>query len=76
MLSNNRISRISKDFAAVCPKLENIILTGNRLASFSELDNLPKQLKRLVCLDNIVYNLPNYRNYVIYRFPLLKMLDY
>lgn len=76
MLSNNRISRISKDFAAVCPKLENIILTGNRLASFSELDNLPKQLKRLVCLDNIVYNLPNYRSYLIYRFPLLKMLDY
>ena len=33
-------------------------------------------MKRLVCLDNVIANLPNYRQYVIFRFPSLKMLDY
>ena len=69
MLANNRISRINKDFAAVCPRLDTIILAGNRLTSFADLDNLPKQLRRLVCVDNVVYNLPNYREYVVFRFP-------
>jgi U2 small nuclear ribonucleoprotein A' len=76
MLANNRISRISKDFAAVCPRLDTLILSGNRLTSFAELDNLPKLIKRLVCMDNVVFNLPNYRLYVVFRFPQLKMLDY
>ena len=57
MLANNRISRISKDFAAVCPRLDTMILSGNRLQSLADLDNLPKQLKRLVCLDNVVCSL-------------------
>ena len=61
MLSNNRISRITKDFAQMCPRLDTIILKSNRLAHLSELDNLPKKLKRLVCLDNVVCNLPNYK---------------
>jgi len=76
MLANNRISRITKDFAQLCPKLETVVLQSNRLQLLSELDNLPGTLKRLVCLDNVVANLPNYRLYVIYKFPLLKMLDY
>lgn len=60
----------------MCPRLDTLILQSNRLAHLSELDNLPKTLKRLVCLDNVVCNLPNYRQYVIFRFPCLKMLDY
>lgn len=42
MLANNRISAITKDFAQVCPRLKTVILSGNRLASFADLDNLPK----------------------------------
>jgi U2 small nuclear ribonucleoprotein A' len=77
MLSNNKISRIQKDFAAMCPRLDTLILQGNRLSQLSELENLPThQLKRLVCLDNVVCNLPNYRQFVVYKFPNLKMLDY
>ena len=60
----------------MCPRLESIILQSNYLVKLSELDNLPKQLKRLVCLDNVVANLPNYKQYVILRLPNLKMLDY
>ena len=60
----------------MCPRLESIILQSNYLVKLSELDNLPKQLKRLVCLDNVVANLPSYRQYVIFRLPNLKMLGY
>lgn len=31
MLANNRVARIAKDFAALCPKLETLILQSNRL---------------------------------------------
>lgn len=76
MLTNNRIARVTKDFAVMCPRLETLILQGNRIANLSDLDPLPKQLKRLVLLDNIVCNLPNYKQYVLYRLPNLKMLDF
>lgn len=29
-----------------------------------------------MCLDNVVCNLPNYRQFVVFKFPNLKMLDY
>ena len=76
MLTNNRITRITKDFAVMCPRLETLILQGNRIANLSDLDPMPKQLKRLVLLDNIVCNLPNYKQYVLFRLPNLKMLDF
>lgn len=76
MLGNNRISKIENNFAKMCPRLDTIILSQNRIANFSEIDNLPKQLKRVVLLDNVICNLPNYRLYVIWKLPLLKMLDY
>ena len=76
MLGNNRISRIQKDFAQMCPRLDTIILSSNRIASLLEIDNLPQNLKRLVLLENVVCNLSNYRLYVIWILPSLKMLDY
>lgn len=76
MLANNRVSRIERDFAAVCPRLESLVLTNNRVASFAEIDHLPKTLVRLSLADNVVANLPNYRLYVVWKLPSLKVLDF
>ena len=78
MLANNKISLIEEDFAEVCPKLDTLILSNNRIARFEDIDKLAscETLKRLALNGNLVSNLPNYRLYVINKLPQLKVLDY
>ena len=78
MLANNKISQIEDNFAEVCPKLDTLILSNNRVGKFSEIDKLASctTLIRLSLLGNLVCNLPNYRLYVIARMPQLKVLDF
>ena len=68
MLTNNRISKIEKDFAINCPFLKNLILIDN-IASC-------KSLEKLYLLDNVVTKMKNYRLYVIYKIPSLRILDF
>ena len=62
----------------MCEKLESIILTNNKIAKFEEINNIAscKTVVRLSLLGNIVTNLPNYRHYVIYKMPQLRVLDF
>lgn len=81
ILCNNRISKIDATFADMCPKLESLVLTNNKISSFSEIDNLAKSqcgktLLRLSLNGNLVTNLPNYRAYVVYKLPNLRVLDF
>lgn len=78
ILNNNKISCIEKDFGIHCKKLENLILTNNQISSVSSLENLAscKTLKRLSLVDNIISCFPNYRKYMIYKMPNLKILDF
>ena len=78
LLANNRISRVDLAFAETCPKLESLVLTNNRITSFSEIDNIAscKSLLRLSLVGNLVTNLPNYRSYVIFKMPQLRTLDF
>ena len=78
MLANNKISQIEENFAEVCPKLDTVILTNNRITKFSEIDKLAScsTIKRLSLIGNLVCNLPNYRLYVIHKMPWLKILDF
>jgi U2 small nuclear ribonucleoprotein A' len=78
LLSNNRISKVDSTFAEMAPKLESIILTNNKITNFSEIDNLAtcKSLLRLSLVGNLVTNLPNYRMYVVFKIPSLRVLDF
>lgn len=34
LLANNRITKVETNFAEMCPKLESLILTNNKISSF------------------------------------------
>ena len=78
MLINNRISKIEKDFAINCPFLTNLVLTNNKISDFEQIDNIAscKSLEKLYLVDNVVTKMKNYRLYVIYKIPTLRILDY
>ena len=78
MLINNRIYKIEKDFAINCPFLTNLVLTNNKISDFEQIDNIAscKSLEKLYLLDNVVTKLKNYRLYVIYKIPTLRILDF
>ena len=75
---NNRISQIDRDFAINCPNLENLILSNNKISSFKQIDNLStcKNIVRLSLKDNLISKQTNYRLYVIYKMPWLRVLDF
>ena len=78
MLINNRIAKIEKDFAINCPFLTNLVLTNNKISDFQQIDNIAscKTLQKLYLVDNMVTKMKNYRFYVIYKMPTLRILDY
>ena len=78
ILINNRISKIEKDFAINCPFLTNLVLTNNKITDFQQIDNIAscKSLEKLYLVDNVVTKMKNYRLYVIYKIPTLRILDF
>lgn len=78
LLANNKIAAIEADFAEMCPKLDSLILTNNRLSELSDIDMLAtcQGLTRVSLVGNLVCNLPNYRLYTINKLPALKVLDF
>ena len=79
MLINNRITRLEDRFADMCPHLESLVLTNNKIGRFEEIDKISatcKQLVRLCLFGNVVSQLPNYRQYVIFKLPHLRVLDF
>ena len=78
LLANNKIVEIEPEFAEMCPKLDSLVLTNNRLSQLSDIDKLAtcKSLKRLSLVGNLVTSVPNYRLYVVHKIPSLKVLDF
>ena len=78
LLINNRINKIEPNFAMNCPYFENLILSNNKISNISEIDNIAscKTLIRLSLLDNLVTKIKYYRQYVIYKMPNLRVLDF
>ena len=62
----------------MCPKLDTLVLTNNRLSKLSDVDDIAtcKTLKRLTLIGNMVVNLQNYRLYTIHKIPSLRALDF
>ena len=77
-LSNNRITRITRNLEDAIPRLEWLILTNNKLSNLADLEPLQTlpRLKYLSLIDNAVTNQPNYRLFVINRCKRLKVLDF
>lgn len=78
LMSNNRVSRISRNLGEKLPNLETLILTNNRVEDYSELQPLRDcaKLRRLSLVDNPISRLPNYRLHVIRLLPQLRSLDF
>ncbi|KAA0176961.1 hypothetical protein FNF27_01783 [Cafeteria roenbergensis] len=77
LASGNFISRISPRLGEFLPKLDTLVLAGNRISTLAEVDALAS-CKALTCLSlerNDVARRPNYRRYVLHRFPALRVLD-
>jgi len=77
IMNNNYISRIGQ-IGGNLPELKTLILTNNKVSNLSEVNNLMsiKKIEILSLLDNPVVLRPNYRLYVIYQLPNLRLLDY
>jgi U2 small nuclear ribonucleoprotein A' len=76
-LSNNYIFRIGT-IGGNLSSLSTLVLTNNRIASLTEIDNLASltQLELLSLMDNPLTSHVHYRLYVIHKIPSLKCLDY
>ncbi|OAD53047.1 putative U2 small nuclear ribonucleoprotein A' [Eufriesea mexicana] len=76
--NNNRIVRIGEGLEHCIPNLETLMLTGNMIQELGDLEPLAqlKSLTNLCLLQNPVSAKPQYRQYVVFRFPQLRLLDF
>jgi U2 small nuclear ribonucleoprotein A' len=40
LLASNRITKVDATFADMCPQLESLILTNNKISNFAEINNI------------------------------------
>ena len=76
--NNNRIVRIGDSLHESLPKLDTLILTNNNLQDLADIEALSKcsNITMLSFLHNPVAANPNYRSFVIHKFPMLRVLDF
>lgn len=76
--NNNRIVRIGEGLELCIPNLETLMLTGNMIQELGDLEPLTllKNLTNLCLLQNPVSAKSQYRQYVVYKFPQLRLLDF
>ncbi|KAK2722103.1 hypothetical protein QYM36_002602, partial [Artemia franciscana] len=78
LFNGNRIVRIGENLEDFLPNLEMLILTNNHIQELADIDplaTLPK-LTHLSLLHNPVTMKPHYREYVIFKIPQLRVLDF
>lgn len=78
LLARNRIQSIQDDFTTSVPFLETLSLVSNSISLLSSLRPLQncKRLHSLYLVNNPVTNQENYRLFVIWLIPQLKVLDF
>jgi len=76
--NNNRIVRIGDSLHESIPKLDTLILTNNNIQELADIEALStcSDITMLSFLHNPVAAKPNYRAYVIHKFPNLRVLDF
>ncbi|KAI0095260.1 L domain-like protein [Irpex rosettiformis] len=78
LLANNRISHISPSLHLSVPNLSTLILTNNNIGELGDLEPLKdvKGLRYLSLLGNPVREKKWYREWLAYRIPSLRVLDF
>lgn len=78
LLNNNRIVRLGEGMEMNLPNLDTLMLTNNSLQELADLEPLTsmKSITMLSLLHNPVVTRRNYREYVIHKFPSLRVLDF
>ncbi|KAJ1651106.1 U2 snRNP complex subunit [Dispira simplex] len=78
LVNNNRVQSFDDELAKSLPNLETLVLTGNAVDKLSALEPLRglNRLEYLSLLDNPVTKDQHYRLWVIWRFPLVRVLDF
>ncbi|CAG9532754.1 unnamed protein product [Cercopithifilaria johnstoni] len=78
LMHNNRVQQIMPNIGEALPSLKTLALTNNNLCELDDIDPLatcPK-LEYLTLIGNPVTHKPQYRLYVIYRVPSVRVLDF
>lgn len=78
IVNNNRVCRIAEGLETCLPKLETLVLTNNSIEDMCDVDPLVtiKTLTYLSLMRNPVAHKPSYRQYVIFKLPQLRVLDF
>ncbi|KAF7784700.1 hypothetical protein Agabi119p4_865 [Agaricus bisporus var. burnettii] len=78
LLANNRISSISASLHLSAPNLTTLVLTNNALAEMGDLEPLKdaRHLQYLSLLGNPVTEKKHYREWLAWRFPSVRVLDF
>ncbi|CAD6448527.1 37dad9a6-725e-4539-a128-9dd82ad4b993 [Sclerotinia trifoliorum] len=78
LLARNRVSSISPTLSKSLPNLTTLVLTSNNVAELADLDALAgcARLTSLVLMENPVTRKEHYREWVLFRCPNVRFLDY
>lgn len=78
LLNNNRVCRFEEHLEESLPQLDTLILTNNNVQELVDIDPLSTvmTLTNICLLRNPIANKPNYRSYVIYKLPQLRVIDF
>ena len=78
LLANNRISVLSQSLHLSVPNLTTLVLTNNNISELGDLEPLKdiKSLKYLSLLGNPVREKKWYRDWLVWRIPGLRVLDF
>uniref|UniRef100_A0A0R3RWD0 Probable U2 small nuclear ribonucleoprotein A' n=1 Tax=Elaeophora elaphi TaxID=1147741 RepID=A0A0R3RWD0_9BILA len=78
LMHNNRVQQIMPNIGEALPSLKTLALTNNNLCELGDIDPLatcPK-LEYLTLIGNPLTHKPQYRLYVIYKVPSVRVLDF
>lgn len=78
IFNNNRIVRIGDGLDESLPNIKSIVLTNNNIQELADIEKLSALhgLEFISLLHNSVVSKPNYRAFVIHKFPNLRVLDF
>lgn len=78
LLANNRVSSISPSIHFSVPNLTTLVLTNNNIAQLGDLEPLKelKRLKYISLLGNPVREKKWYREWLVWRLPALRVIDF
>ncbi|KHJ91014.1 leucine Rich repeat-containing domain protein [Oesophagostomum dentatum] len=77
-LHNNRVHYIQPDIGEKLPNLKILALTNNNITELGDIDPLAncKNLEYVTFIGNPITHKTNYRNYIIYKLPSVRVIDF